>query len=89
MVPDEELLPLIGFVRPAGAALPDDEVRRVVVAMCEEGGQHKPPPDLAEEVLSRLRSEEHPRRAAEWLRSQLEARSAGAGWWISVLLDDS
>ena len=89
MVPDEQFLPPIGFVKPVGAPLPDEEIRRIVVAMCEQGGQHQPPSDLADEVLSRLRSAEQPREVAEWLRSQLEARSAGAGWWITVLLNDS
>jgi hypothetical protein len=89
MVSDEQFLPLIGFVRPMGSPLPDDEVRRIVVAMCEQGGQHQPPPDLADQTLSRLRSAEHPREVAQWLHSQLEARSTGAGWWITVLLDDS
>ncbi len=89
MVAEEPFLPPIGWVRPKGQPLPDDEVRRVVVEMCERGGQHQPPPDLREETLLRLRNGEPAREVADWLCSQLRARSEGAAGWVGALLDDS
>ncbi len=82
-------LPPVGFVRRVGEPLPDDEVKRVLVEMCEHGGQHQPPSDLSEEALARLRDGEAARDVANWLLSQLDARSNDEGWWVRVLLDES
>ena len=84
----EEFLAPIGWAKPIGEPLPDAEMRRVLVAMCERGGQHQPPTDLCEEARSRLDDGDPPPSVARWLGTALGARGLDT-WWVRALLNDS
>jgi hypothetical protein len=78
---------LIGIVRSGNEPIPDSEIDHVLRWICEHGGQHEPPRDLADETLDRLERGDAPRGVAEWLRGQLRERYDATPSWLSFLLD--
>lgn len=83
MTPSEFLDP-VGWIRPVGSGVDDDEIRRVLVAFIGRPGGV--PLDAAPVVEQRLAAGEPPRAVAEWLLAECEQADLEISPWLRELL---